>query len=153
MGTRVPRNTGVPPRISGFLTIRPIMDCITWEGSGRLKARWRREVASTGTKRREIPHIRRPTRSQERKRKKKLACCARNNSGWGGRVNVGAKAPTPKGQASAPSARGDGGRGMRLLECGFDELHGSDGVELVPTMVGVVDVRTPAEIALATYGF
>jgi len=42
---------------------------------------------------------------------------------------------------------------MRLLECGFDELHGSDGVELVPTMVGVVDVRTPDEIALATYGF
>src|SRR6266700_3804052 len=38
------------------------------------------------TKRREIPHIRRPTLSQERRRKKKSGCCVRND-GWG----VGAK--------------------------------------------------------------
>ncbi len=42
---------------------------------------------------------------------------------------------------------------IRLLECSFDGLHGSDGVEFVPTMVGVVDVGTPDEIALANHGF
>ena len=42
---------------------------------------------------------------------------------------------------------------MRLVECTFDRLHGSDGVELVPTMVGVVDVGTPDEIPLANHGF
>ena len=31
-------------------------------------------------------------------------------------------------------------------------LHGSDGVKLVPTMVGVVDVDAPDEIALADHG-
>jgi hypothetical protein len=42
---------------------------------------------------------------------------------------------------------------MRLLERSFDELHGSDRVELVPTMVGVVNIGTPDEIPLANHGF
>lgn len=42
---------------------------------------------------------------------------------------------------------------MGLLEDSFDGLHGSDGVELVPTMVGVVNIGTPDEIALANEGF
>ena len=42
---------------------------------------------------------------------------------------------------------------MRLFENSFDGLHGRDGVELVPAVVGVVDIGTPDEIPLANYGF
>jgi len=42
---------------------------------------------------------------------------------------------------------------MRLLENSFDGLHGSDGVKLVPAVVGVVDIGTPDEIPLANHGF
>ncbi len=42
-------------------------------------------------------------------------------------------------------------RGM--LECSFDGLHGSDGVKFAPTMVSIVDVSTPDEIALANHRF
>ncbi len=43
-------------------------------------------------------------------------------------------------------------RGIGLLKNSLDGLHGSDGVKFVPTMVGVVDVGTPDEIALANHG-
>jgi len=47
-------------------------------------------------KKREIPHIRRPTASQERRGKRKSACCVRNDSEWVASAYVGAEAPTPK---------------------------------------------------------
>jgi len=35
----------------------------------------------------------------------------------------------------------------------LDWLHGRDGVNFVPTMVGIVDVGAPDKIALANNGF
>ena len=44
-------------------------------------------------------------------------------------------------------------RAIRLLESSFDSLHGSDGVELVPAVIRVVDIGTPDEIPLTDHRF
>src|SRR5260370_34999211 len=105
MGTRVPRNTGVPPRMSGSLIMTPMKGLYQVEGSGRLKARWRPEGRRyTGEEKRDfIPQnardgaevsLRKPTASprntirgaksaQWRKRREKRWARHHPKTGWG----------------------------------------------------------------------
>jgi len=56
--------------------------------------------------RREIPHIRRPTLSHERKRKKKPACCVRNDKRGVGAKRAGQDPPDRKEKTGAPAVAG-----------------------------------------------
>src|SRR5216683_3493739 len=79
-------------------------------------ARVLRPADARGT---EIPHMRRPTLSQERKRKKKSACSVRNDSGGCAERRTGRKAcPTRRGTMARLTRRYAASRG--LCGKGFD---------------------------------
>src|SRR6267154_300937 len=106
----------------------------------------RGEGAGRKERGREIPHIRRPTLSQERKRRKKSACSVRNDSPGGGKRQCIAEGRSntapPKGKTSTGGGLHDEPKRARyivpLLGPGRDDAgHTSVSDELAHVLVGV----------------